>query len=92
MTIIRTPNVFEKILLILGVVIVMVGYGLIYKVFSMTKTLTWDALTVIFLWLALIGIIILVAVTENTKEELKIIIENQAVETRLLREDLKKRR
>ncbi len=89
---IRTPNLFEKILLFLGIVIVLVGYGLIYKVFSITQAMTWEALTVVFLWLALIGIVILVAVSENMKEELRIVIENQLTELRLLREEIKKKR
>lgn len=89
---IRTPNFFEKILLFLGIVIVLVGYGLIYKVFSITQAMTWETLIVIFLWLALIGIIILIAVSENMKEELRIVIENQLNELRLLREEIKKKR
>jgi hypothetical protein len=89
---IRTPNIFEKILLIIGVLIVMIGYGLIYRVFSTTGALTWEGLFAIFLWLILICIIILVAVAENMKEELRIIIENQLTEMRLLREEVKKKR
>jgi hypothetical protein len=89
---VRTPNVFEKILLIIGVLIVMIGYGLIYKVFSATQTLTWEGLFAIFLWLVLICIIILIAVAENMKEELRVIIENQLAELKLLREEVKKKR
>ncbi len=89
---IRTPNVFEKILLVIGILIVMIGYGLIYRVFSTTGVLTWEGLFAIFLWLVLICIIILVAVAENMKEELRTVIENQLTELRLLREEIKKKR
>ncbi len=89
---VRTPNAFEKILLIIGILIVMIGYGLIYKVFSVTQTLTWEGLFAIFLWLILICIIILVAVAENMKEELRMVIENQLTELKLLREEVKKKR
>jgi len=92
MSTIRTPNVFEKILLVIGILIVMIGYGLIYRVFSTTGVLTWEGLFAIFLWLVLICIIILVAVAENMKEELRTVIENQLTELRLLREEIKKKR
>jgi hypothetical protein len=88
---VRTPNFFEKILLIIGILIVMLGYAFIYRVFQFDSFLTWEAVQTIFLWLILIGVIILVAVSENMKEELRVVIENQTEETRLLREDLRKK-
>ncbi len=91
MVTIRTPNIFEKVLLVLGVAIVLVGYALIYRMFKFESFLTWDAIHSVFLWLILIGVIILVAVAENMKEELRIVIENQNQEMRLLREEIKKK-
>jgi hypothetical protein len=88
---VRTPNLFEKILLIIGVLIIFLGYSFIYKVFSYDSVLTWPAVQTIFLWLILICVVILVAVSENMKEELKIVSENQVEELKLIREDLKRR-
>ena len=91
MVAIRTPNIFEKILLVLGVAVILIGYSFIYRVFSFESFLSWDAVHAVFLWLILIGVIILVAVAENMKEELRIVIENQNQEMKLLREELKKK-
>jgi len=88
---VRTPNIFETILLIIGVLIILLGYAFIYRVFQFDTFLSWPAVQTIFLWLILIGVIILVAVSENTKEELRIVIENQSQELRLLREELRKK-
>jgi len=88
---VRTPNVFEKVLLVIGVLIILLGYAFIYRVLQTETFLSWQAVQTIFLWLILIGVIILVAVSENTKEELRTVIENQSQELRLLTEELKKR-
>jgi len=88
---VRTPNLFEKILLIMGVLIILVGYALIYRVFKVETMVSWAALQTLFTWLILICVVILVAVSENMKEELKIVIENQSQELRMLREDLRKK-
>ncbi len=88
---VRTPNFFEKILLIIGVLIILLGYSFVYRVWQADSILSWAAVQTIFLWIILICVIILVAVSENTKEELRIVIENQTEELKLLREDLRKR-
>lgn len=85
---VRNPNVFEKVLLVLGVAIVLIGYSFIYRMFKFESLLSWDAIHAIFLWLILIGVIIMVAVTENMKEELRIVIENQNEELKLLRKEV----
>jgi len=88
---VRTPNLFEKILLVMGVLIILVGYALIYQVFKVETMISWPALQTLFLWLILICVIILVSVSENMKEEIRTVIENQTQEIRLLREDLRKK-
>jgi hypothetical protein len=88
---VRTPNLFEKILLIIGVLVIFVGYSLIYRVFRLESMLSWEAIQTLFLWLILICVVILVAVSENMKEEMRVVVENQTEEIRLLREDLKKK-
>ena len=89
---IRTPNFFERILLIIGVLVIIVGYGVIYRVSQITGTFDWTTVSAIFLWLILIAVVIMLSVSENMKEELRIVIENQTEEIKLLREDLKQMR
>ncbi|GEM_PF-3252152 len=86
----RAPNVFERILLVIGMLIIVVGYALISKVVKV-EGVTSSTIIAIFVWLALICIVIVASVAENTKEELKIIIENQLQELKFLREDLKRK-
>ena len=88
---VRTPNIFERILLVIGVLIIFLGYAFIYRVFQLETVLSWSAVQTIFLWLILICVVILVAVSENMKEELRIVIENQSHELMLLREEIKKK-
>ena len=86
----RKPTLFEKMLLVIGVVIVLLGYALIQKMASVDGTLlTWNLVFAIFLWLITVLVIILLSVGENVKEEMKIVIDNQTKETRLLRQELR---
>lgn len=85
----RVPNVFERVLLIVGVVVILVGYGLIQKLLNIDGGLSWNFLIAVFLWLILIAVVILAAVNENVKEELKIVIENQLEEIKLLRKEVR---
>lgn len=84
----RRPNIFEGVLLIIGLVLIVLGYVVIYRVFITEGFLSWNLLQTLFLWILMILLVILAAVNENMKEELKIVIENQAEEMRLLRRDL----
>lgn len=88
----RRPNMFEGVLLIIGIVLIVLGYVVIYRVFITEGFLSWDLLQTLFLWILMILLVILAAVNENMKEELKIVIQNQVEELRLLRNDLKKKR
>ncbi|MBD3310054.1 hypothetical protein GF351_02450 [Candidatus Woesearchaeota archaeon] len=89
---IRNPNVFEKILLVIGILIVIVGYGLVHKLAMAQGILTWDLVNAAFLWLIIIALVILVAVNENIKEELREIILIQLDEIRLLRKDFQNKK
>jgi len=86
----RKPNVFEKILLVVGVAILMVGYGLLHWQISRIG-FTIEIITAIFLWLILVAIIIITAANENIKEELKQVVELQLQEIRLLREEIRRK-
>jgi len=87
----RKPNMFESILLIIGVVLIALGYVVIYRMYLTEGFLSWELLQTLFLWILMILLVILAAVNENMKEELKIMISNQAEEMKLLRKDLKRR-
>ena len=80
----RSPNFFEKVLLVLGIFFVMFGYTLIHKLVVASGALSWDFVISMFLWLIIVILMILVAVVENVKEELKIIIMEHAEEVSLL--------
>ena len=88
----RRPNAFETILLVIGIVLILVGYIAIHRIVLSEKALSWDMLQTTFLWLLMILMVILAAVNENMKEELRTVIENQVEEIRLLRDDLKKKK
>ncbi len=87
----RKPNIFESILLIIGVVLIVLGYVVIYRMYAVEGFLSWALLQTLFLWILMILLVILAAVNENMKEELKIMISNQAEELKLLRKDLKRK-
>ena len=86
----RKINLFEKVLLIIGILVIIIGYLFVYG-FVAKEGLSWEALQTTFIWLLLIVMIIVAAVNENMKEELKIVINNQAKEMRLLREDFQRK-
>jgi len=85
----RKPTIFEKLIFTIGIIIVIAGYFFIQTMIAVDGTLNWQSLQAIFLWLVVIGIIILASVNESMKEELKAIIENQQQELKLLRQDFK---
>ena len=87
----RKPNLFEKVLLGIGISIIVIGYTLIQKLALRDGFYSWNVVNALFLWLILIVLIILAAVNENTKEELKIVIKNQLDEMKLLRQDMRRR-
>ena len=85
---IRRPNLFEKILLVTGVLVIMLGYVFVHKLALVEGLLSWQSLQTIFLWFILIVLVILAAVNENMKEELKTVIQNQIDEIKLLRREI----
>jgi len=85
----KASNVFEKLLLIVGISVGVVGFWLINSVYYKQPGLTWEVLTAIFLWLLLILIVILTDSNESIKEELSVIIKEHIEETKLLREEIK---
>ncbi|HLC47153.1 MAG TPA: hypothetical protein VJI75_05480 [Candidatus Nanoarchaeia archaeon] len=86
----RKPNLFEKMLLIVGVIVLMAGYGLIHRQVTL-EGFNIDTIQSIFLWFILVALIIIAAVTENVKEELRQLIELHLEEIRALRSELRKK-
>lgn len=86
----RKPNAFEKALLVVGVAVLMVGYGIIHSQIA-KEGFNITIINTIFIWLMLVLIIIIAAANENIKEELKNVIELQLQEIRLLREEIRRK-
>jgi len=83
----RKINMFEKLLLLTGLAIGVVGFMFINFLFQADGNLmSWNMLITIFIWLTLIFIVILCAIQENQREEIGMITHKQSEETRLLRQ------
>jgi len=87
---IRNPNFFETIVLIMGLILILLGYTFIYRQIAITG-MTWDAVQAIFLWMILLALLIIMSVNENVKEELRELIEIHITETKMLRQTLEKK-
>jgi len=66
---VRKTSSFEKMLLIVGLLILIIGYILINKTYALEGSqLSWGFLQTIFLWLLMVIFIILLAIGEDIKE------------------------
>ena len=82
----RKTSAFEKLLLIIGLLILVLGYFLINKVFiSEGYDLSWGFLQTVFLWLLMVIFIVMLAIGEDIKEGLLL---DQFEEIRALRRDI----
>jgi len=79
----RKTNLFEKIVFILGIFVVVVGF---FMINSANSEASYLKLVAIFSWLTLLFIMILSATNEDVKEELGEIIKEHIIETKLLKE------
>lgn len=87
---VRKTSSFEKMLLIVGLLVLIIGYTLISKTYATEgNRLSWGFLNAIFLWLLIVIFIILLAIGEDIKEG--ILIE-QLEEIKSLKESLLKGR
>ena len=90
MGIVRKTSSFEKMLLIVGLLVLVVGYTLISKVYVIEGSkLSWGLLQTIFLWMLMVIFIILLAIGEDIKEGILI---QQLEELKSLKESLLKSR
>ena len=82
---IRSLNFFEKLLLIVGLAITVIGFYFINRLYIGEGRLSWSLIQASFLWLLLIFIVILTDSNESVKEELKDAITQHIEETVLLK-------
>ena len=87
---IRKTSSFEKMLLIVGLLVLVIGYMLIGKVYAIEGSqLSWGFLQTIFLWLLMVIFIIMLAIGEDIKEGILI---QQLDEIKALKEEFGKGR
>ena len=90
MGIVRKTSSFEKMLLIVGLLVLVIGYTLISKAYIVEGSkLSWGLLQTIFLWMLMVIFIILLAIGEDIKEGILI---QQLDEIKSLKESLLKGR
>ena len=86
----RRTSVFEKMLLVVGLLVLVIGYFFINKVFILENyTISWGFLQTVFLWLLMVIFIILLAIGEDIKEG---ILLEQLDEIKQLKEAILKRK
>lgn len=66
---VRKTNMFEKLLLIVGLAVGVIGFYLIDKIYRVEGYLNWFMVVAIFSWLTLIFLIIISDTNEDLKEE-----------------------
>jgi hypothetical protein len=82
----RKINIFEKILLPVGVGLTFFGFYLIYLADQYNTLIGWIKLATVFIWMMLLFIVIVAATTEDMKEELSLIQREHITEIKLMRE------
>lgn len=84
----RKINLFEKILLPVGIAVTVFGFYLLVYADRMGQDniWVWVRLSAIFAWLILIFVMILAATNEDLKEELCYLTREHTLEVRLLKE------
>jgi uncharacterized membrane protein len=79
-------NFFEKMLLLVGLAVTIIGFYYINQIYTGEGHLSWALLQAAFLWLLLLFMIILTDSNESIKEELKEVIQKHIEETKVLRD------
>ena len=86
----RSTSIFEKLLLVVGLLILIIGYFLINKVLvAEGYKISWGFLQTVFLWLLMGIFIIMLAIGEDIKEG---ILLEQLDEIKNLKEEILKKR
>jgi hypothetical protein len=82
----RKINVFEKMLLPVGIGLTFFGFYLILLAEKVDTDIAWLRLVTVFLWMLLLFIVIMTATTEDMKEELGAIQHEHITEVKILKE------
>ena len=82
----RKINVFEKLLLPVGIGVTFFGFYLILLAGRNDTINAWLRLSTVFTWMILLFVVIVAATTEDVKEELALIQREHVTEIKLLRE------
>ena len=86
----RRTSIFEKLLLVVGFLVLIMGYFFINRVFAAENyKVSWGFLQTVFLWLLMVIFIIMLAIGEDIKEG---ILLQQLDEIRELKDEMMKRR
>ena len=86
----RRTSIFEKLLLVVGFLVLIMGYFFIIRVFAAENyKVSWGFLQTVFLWLLMVIFIIMLAIGEDIKEG---ILLQQLDEIRELKDEMIKRR
>ena len=85
----RKTNLFEKILLIVGLAVIAGGFYLINQTYINFPGLSWIMVVAVFGWLILIILFVISSTNVDVKEELSIIIKEQIAEIKLLKKIVK---
>jgi|TARA_Y100000310_G_scaffold337371_1_gene424281 hypothetical protein len=84
----RKSTFFEKLLLVVGLSVGILGFWLINSVYLEEPGISWQFIMSIFLWMLLIFIVILTDSNESIKEELSAIIKEHMEETKLMKQEI----
>ena len=86
----RRTSIFEKLLLVVGFLVLVMGYVFINRVFAAENyNVSWGFLQTVFLWLLMVIFIIMLAIGEYIKEG---ILLQQLDEIKSLKEEMMKKR
>ncbi|MBU1975928.1 MAG: hypothetical protein KKG59_05990 [Nanoarchaeota archaeon] len=84
----RRSTFFEKILLIIGLGVILLGFHFINSVYISGMSEMWGLVSAVFLWLLLIICVVLLATAEDVKEELSVIMRQQVDTLKLIKEEI----
>ncbi|MBS3136298.1 hypothetical protein J4401_05035 [Candidatus Woesearchaeota archaeon] len=87
----RKPNILEYTLLAMGIATVAIGYYFVHSVTLRYGFGSFESSMSLLAWFGIVILAVIAAISESSKEELKVIINQQHEEMRLLREDLRRK-
>jgi hypothetical protein len=82
----RKYNLFEKMLLPVGIGLTFLGFYLIYLADQSNSLVGWLRLLTVFVWMLLLFNVVLSALSEDMKEELSLLQREHVTEIKLLKE------